>query len=83
MDKRNLFAFKAVATGAFFCVAVAGVANVDFAERAMLARAIVLAIGNGAADTLIYFAFHSFSPPFLLVVCTNPPFPIDILQKIL
>ena len=61
----NLFSFKAIATGAAFCIAAAGVANVDFSKRAIIARAIVLAVRNAATDTRVYFFFvhHNKKPP--------------------
>ena len=51
----GLLSYKAIAAGAAFRIATASVADVDFAKRAIIARAVVLTIGNTAADTLVYF----------------------------
>jgi hypothetical protein len=57
-----LFAFKAVAARAAIRFFIAGVADVDFAERTIIARAVVLTFGNATTDTcvdfLIVFVHH-------------------------
>jgi hypothetical protein len=49
-----LFSFKAVAAGAAFRIAIAGVANVDFSQRTVIACAVVLAFGDSATDCGVY-----------------------------
>jgi hypothetical protein len=63
----RLLSYKAIAAGAAFRIATASVANVDFTERAIIARAVVLTISNTATNTLVYFTsifvHHNKNPP--------------------
>ena len=58
-----LFSFETVATGTAVRVAIARIAYVNFTERTIIARTVVLAIGYTTADTgvhfLILFVHHS------------------------
>jgi hypothetical protein len=64
----ELFSFKAVAAGAAFRIAAAGVADVDFSQGTIIACAVVLAFGHAATDCGIYFfvhfVHHNKNPPF-------------------
>ena len=64
---RQLFAFETVTAGAAFRFFVAGVADVNFSKRAVIARAVVLAFRYAAADAgvdfLIVFVHHIKNPP--------------------
>lgn len=68
----RLFSHEAIAAGAAFRVAATSVADVDFAEGAVIACAVVLTIGNAAADTLVYFTsifvHHNKNPPLKVQV---------------
>ncbi len=63
----HLLALEAIAAGAAFRVAVAGIANVDFSQRAEIPRAVILTFRNAATDTSIYFTtffvHHNSIPP--------------------
>ena len=55
-DRRvSLFSFETVAASATFRVATANVADVDFAERAIIAGAVILTIGYAATNAGVYF----------------------------
>lgn len=64
----SLFTFEAVAAGAAFRVAATRIAYVDFSQRAVIARAVVLAFGHAAADGGVHFLIvvfiHHKIPPF-------------------
>ena len=51
----QLFSFEAIAAGAAFRIAVAGVAYVDFTQGAIVACAVVLTFRNATADSGVYF----------------------------
>lgn len=55
----GLFAPVILAAGALFCIAVAGIANDDSVERAVLSFAIEHAVGNFATDRLIDFTHNN------------------------
>jgi hypothetical protein len=86
--KENLFSFKAVATSALVCIAITGVAHVDFSQSTVIARAIVLTFGYTATDTAVYFTFifihHIKIPPLKVkAVCAKCFKIIDFFIKIL
>jgi hypothetical protein len=62
----SLFSFKAITAGTAFRVATASVANVDFAERAIVARTVVFAFGYTATDARVYFLSFFHHNVFLL-----------------
>ena len=66
----RLFLLKTVATSATFRVAITGIADMDFAERAIVASAIKLAFRDIAADAFIDICtiLHRHSPPFFVPV---------------
>lgn len=81
----NLFSFKAVAASAAFCVATANVADVNFAQRAIIARTVVLTFGYAAADAGVHFLstfiHHIKKPPLKVrVVYANLSKIIDIFK---
>ena len=51
----GLFSYEAITTGAAFRIATTSIADVDFAEGAIIACAVVLTFGNATADTFVYF----------------------------
>ena len=63
----NLFAFVAVTASAAIRVFVASVADVDFSQRAIIARTVVLTFRNTTTDTgvdfLIVLVHHIKIPP--------------------
>ena len=52
-----LFSFEAVAASAAFRVAVTGIAHVDFSQRAVIPRAVILTFRNAAADACVHFLY--------------------------
>ena len=75
---RILFSFETIAAGATFRIAVAGIAYVDFAQGAIVARAVVFAFCYTTTDCRVHFAIlfvhHSFCTPYfkLRVHATEP-----------
>ena len=63
----ELFSFKAVAASAMRSGAIASATHVDFAERTIIARAVVLTFGYSATDCIVdvfvVFVHHIFNPP--------------------
>lgn len=51
----GLFSYEAITAGTAFRVAITGITDVDFAEGAIIACAVVLTIGNATADAFVYF----------------------------
>lgn len=85
---RKLFSFEAVAAGAAFRVATASVAYVDFSQRAIIARTVVLTFGYSATDCsvdfLTFFIHHIKKPPSKVkAVYANSAKIIDIFENFL
>lgn len=84
----GLFLFVAVAAGTAVRIAAADVADVDFAEGAMRARAVKFAIGNAATDRRVhfttFFVHHNFQSSFkkVKIVSVNFQKIIDNLQNL-
>jgi hypothetical protein len=55
LRKERLSLFVTVAAGTLFRVAIANVAYVDFTERAVIARSVVLAFGNTTTNAGVDF----------------------------
>ena len=52
-----LFAFEAIATGTAFRITAARIAHVDFSQRAVIPRAVILTFRNPAADACVHFLY--------------------------
>ena len=63
---------KAFAAGAAFRVVIAGIAHVNFSQRAVIPRAIVLTFRHAATDAGVYFLYvfvhNNKNPPFLVPI---------------
>jgi hypothetical protein len=62
-----LFSFEAITASTAFRVAITRITHVNFAERTIIARAVVLTFGytatNRGVDFLSTFVHHSKNPP--------------------
>ena len=52
-----LFAFKAIATGTAFRIAITRVANVDFTKGAVIACAVILTFRNATTNARVHFLY--------------------------